>query len=135
MLVVFHYVVAGLSFLGFAFLFMHFLFMRFIFARPDIWKNAGHGPPPELFELLKWAYFFAGICLTIAIALNFLSATFLRQRRNRIFSIVVAAIDCIQIPFGTLLGIFTIMVLSRESVRAVYEAETPPAPPARPAGS
>ncbi len=30
------------------------------------------------------------------------------------FSIVVAGLDCFQIPFGTALGVFTIIVLSRK---------------------
>jgi hypothetical protein len=37
---------------------------------------------------------------------------------------VVAGINCLHIPLGTVLGIFTIVVLCRESVRELYEAET-----------
>src|SRR6266481_1319847 len=37
-----------------------------------------------------------------------------------IFSMVIGGLNCLQIPFGTALGIFTIMVLSRDSVRELY---------------
>lgn len=31
------------------------------------------------------------------------------------------SLNCLQIPFGTILGVFTILVMSRNSVRAAYE--------------
>ena len=78
------------------------------------------GPPPQMgylfigmgamLMLFLWGL---GICLI-------LSGRYLRQRRNYMFSFVVAAISCIQAPFGTLLGIFTIIVLSRPTVKAMY---------------
>lgn len=38
----------------------------------------------------------------------------------------MAAILCMFIPFGTILGVFTLIVLSRESVRQLYlRAEKP----------
>jgi hypothetical protein len=44
------------------------------------------------------------------------------------FSLVIAGLNCIQIPFGTALGVFTIIVLLRDSVREAYAAgATPPA--------
>jgi hypothetical protein len=52
----------------------------------------------------------------------FLSARFMARRQHLTFSIVVAAISCIQVPFGTILGVFTLIVLSRPSVKAIYSA-------------
>ena len=52
---------------------------------------------------------------------NLLSGLYLRARKYRMFSIIVAALNCLQIPFGTVLGVFTIVVLVRESVRELYE--------------
>jgi hypothetical protein len=45
----------------------------------------------------------------------------LRERKNRTFSFVVACVNCIHVPLGTVLGVFTIVVLSRESVKRLYE--------------
>jgi hypothetical protein len=33
---------------------------------------------------------------------------------------VVAGLNCAQMPLGTVLGVFTLMVLSRESVKSLY---------------
>jgi hypothetical protein len=40
--------------------------------------------------------------------------------------LVMACIECLFIPFGTILGVLTIVVLARESVRALFApAQTP----------
>lgn len=44
----------------------------------------------------------------------------LRQRRRRL-SLVVAALDCLSIPLGTVLGIFTMIVLARATVKTLYQ--------------
>jgi hypothetical protein len=60
-----------------------------------------------------------------------LSARFLQQRRRYLFSFVVAVLLCLAFPLGTVLGVFTIIVLSRESTKELYlrvEWGTRPAP-------
>jgi hypothetical protein len=52
--------------------------------------------------------------------LTILSGRRMNQRRSRIFSIVIAAVNCISFPFGTALGVFTIIILSKDSVKALY---------------
>jgi hypothetical protein len=118
----FHFVVAGLAFCGVAFLLMHYLVMSRVFANPDIWKSQTNAPPfpKDFFKMFVWFYIFMGAVFVSAGILNILSGLFLRQRRHRTFSMVVGGLNCLQIPFGTMLGIFTIIVLSRNSVRAVY---------------
>ena len=54
--------------------------------------------------------------------LTVMTARRLRQRRGFTLCIVVAAIACMQIPLGTLLGVFTLIVLNRPSVKAMFEA-------------
>jgi len=61
-----------------------------------------------------------GAIFLFGMLLNVLSAVFLWQRRRRVFSFVVGGLNCLQIPFGTALGVFTIIVLSRDSVRELY---------------
>jgi hypothetical protein len=43
---------------------------------------------------------------------------------------VIAGINCIFIPYGTLLGVATFMVLVRPSVQALFAAVPPPLPAA-----
>ncbi len=63
------------------------------------------------------------ICLLIAIALGIakiFSSKFLKQRKNRTFSIVISCIECFSFPYGTLLGVLSIIVLNRDNVKNVY---------------
>ena len=50
------------------------------------------------------------------------AASFLKRRKNYWFSIFVAVLNCFNTPFGTALGIYTIVVLSKKSVRKAYRS-------------
>lgn len=123
LLVIFHYIAAALAVLGIGFLCLHFFIMNTVFGHPELWKTANRPPslPPQVLTILKWAYAVFGTFLATGGLLNLLSASFLRRRCHRVFSLVVAGLNCVHIPFGTALGVFTIVVLSRESVRDAYE--------------
>ncbi len=45
----------------------------------------------------------------------------IRKRRHRMLSVVMACLACFNIPLGTALGVFTLVVLSRPSVKAMYD--------------
>ncbi len=66
-------------------------------------------------------FMIAGLCFAVTIAL---AGRSLAQHRRYTFCLVVAAILCLFVPFGTLLGVFTIIVLVRSSVRARFLART-----------
>jgi len=122
---IFHFVIAGLAVLGLGFLCLHYAFMQAILNNPEVWKNQKGGPPPEqLFSIFKWFYLVGGIFLVGGGLMNLLSGLFLRKRKCRTFSLIVAGINCIQIPLGTVLGVFTFLVLFRESVVEAYEVST-----------
>ncbi len=121
LLSIFHLMFAGLALLGIAFLSVHYLVMHTVFSNPEMWKSQNQPPPPKAFmDAFIWFYLFMGVLLLGALVLNLISGAFLWQRRNRIFSMVIAGLDCLQIPFGTALGVFTLLVLSRDSVRQLY---------------
>ena len=56
-------------------------------------------------------------------ALKLLAARALGKKRSRTLCYVAAAVACLSMPYGTLLGIFTFIVLSRPSVKALFERE------------
>jgi hypothetical protein len=70
---------------------------------------------------------FVGIGLSILAvglgiaALDWTVARRIKQRRSIGFCQVVAALTCLAIPFGTGLGVLTFIVLSRDSVRQLFE--------------
>lgn len=122
LLAIFHFVGAGLAVLGILFLLAHFAMMHAIFANPKLWENQKQGPPPaEFFAIFKWFYLVMGTWFVASGILSVLSGLFLRARKHRTFSLVVAGILCLHLPLGTVLGVFTIIVLMRDSVRELYE--------------
>lgn len=124
LLSIFHFVAAGLALLGILFLAGHYAFMRSIFLNPKMWENQKQGPPPaELFAIFKWFYLAGGVWFLGSGILNVISGLSIRARKYRTFSIVVAAINCLHVPLGTVLGVFTLIVLVRESVRELYETK------------
>lgn len=122
LLAIFHFIVGGLGCLGGGFVAVHYLIMRTFILNPGAWQHSTKPelPPENFFRIFIWFYICFGFFF-LAIALcNFLSGWFLARRKNRMFSLVIGCLDCLLIPFGTVLGVFTIVVLSRESVRFLY---------------
>ena len=73
-------------------------------------------------------WFFAGFGLMIfifamgvAIA-RYWAARCIKQRRRRTFCMVMAAIGCIEFPYGTAFGVLSFMVLGRDSVVKQFTA-------------
>jgi hypothetical protein len=81
----------------------------------------GAGPPPRfiglVFALFGAVFVAAGAIFAV---LQFLAAQGLGRRRSRTLCLVAAAITCIFIPYGTVLGVCTFVVLSRPGVRALF---------------
>lgn len=123
LLAIFHFVIAGLAILGLGFLGLHYVLMHAIMSNPETWKpQKGAGPPPEqFFAMFKWFYLFCGALMVAGGVGNLLSGLFIRRQINRLFSLIVAGINCLQFPFGTALGVFTFIVLLRDSVLERYE--------------
>lgn len=125
LLAIFHFVFGGLAFAGIGFLCVHYAIMHAVFSNPDVWKAQPQTMPPKAFlDAFIWFYLFMGVLLLTGLVLNVLSGFFLLQKRNRLFSLIVGGLNCLQIPFGTALGVFTILVLSRDSVRQLYAGGT-----------
>jgi hypothetical protein len=93
----------------------------FIFAARHGTAKPGEDLPPEflgwIFAVLGSLLFLIGIAMAICILI---AADLLRSRKPYSFAFVMACIECLFIPFGTILGAFTIVVLSRESVRELF---------------
>jgi len=122
LLSLFHFILASLGLFGIAFLALHLVLMSAFFTNPEMWKNTKSGPPPEIFlKLMLGGYAFGAVVILTGGVLNLLSGLFIRKRRHRMFSIIIGGLNCLHVPFGTLLGVFTILILSRDSVRKTYE--------------
>ena len=124
LLSIFHFVFGGLALFGMGFLCVHYAIMHTIFSNPEMWKSQTQALPPKAFlGAFIWFYLFMGVILLTGLVLNVLSGLFLWQKRHRVFSLVIGGLNCLHMPFGTALGVFTIIVLSHESVRELYNGQ------------
>lgn len=123
LLAIFHFVLAGLSLVGLLFLVAHYLMFQAFFATAGAWsKQSIPMPPKEVFTIFKWMYVVFGLWGVASAALNLLAGIFIRARTHRVFCLVVAGTNCLHIPLGAALGVFTILVLIRETVREQFLA-------------
>ena len=101
--------------------------MGAVFAFIPFSESAGE-PPPEFFAvfmgLIGLAFLVIG--MTIA-ALKWHVGRLLTERRGTTFIQVIAGLSCLEVPYGTALGVFTFIVLGRPSVRALFETRPTPA--------
>lgn len=70
-----------------------------------------------LFLLLGVTFVILGEALAVCLILT---GRKLKHRTNYTFCFVVACIACVNVPIGTILGIFTIIVLGRPTVKAAF---------------
>jgi hypothetical protein len=101
--------------------------MHAVFTNPKFFEGQKQAPPPaEIFAIMKWFYLAGAVWFVTSGVLNLISGLCLRARKARTFSLVVAGINCLHIPLGTVLGVFTLIVLLRDSVRETYAVGAPP---------
>jgi hypothetical protein len=122
LLAIFHYVVAGLAALFSLFPLLYTTIGTiFVFAARHGTPKPGEELPPEF---LGWIFVVVGallFLLGIAMATCILIAgRSLARCKRYTFALVMACIECLFIPFGTILGVFTIIALSRESVKQLF---------------
>ena len=123
LLSMFHYVVGGIVALFSCMPFLH-LFVGMAMISGKIFENSdGSSQPPDAFG---WIFVIMGsvfIILGWTIAMGILIAgKKLKRRKNRLFCMVVAGIECMFMPFGTVLGVFTLIMLNKESVQQAFVA-------------
>lgn len=126
---IFHYIWAGLIALASLFGLMFFVLGFVVGSEP---QQAGE-PSPEVVGAI-----FSGVGMVIALvalgiaAAVFMAGRFISRRRNHTYCLVIGALDCLSFPLGTALGVFTLIVLSRPSVKALFDASSGPPPPPPP---
>ncbi|MGA9779464.1 MAG: hypothetical protein ACLPRE_11955 [Limisphaerales bacterium] len=127
LLSIFHYVVAGLAALFALFPIFHLIFGIFMILAPQ--KFAGHGQEQPPLALMGWFFvIFASVFITLGwtiAALILTTGRFLARHRHYQFCLVMAGVECLFMPFGTVLGVFTILVLVRESVKPLFGVNPP----------
>jgi hypothetical protein len=122
------YIAGGLH-IAFASIFIfHFVFLVVFASHPGMMSPApqGRGGPPEaMFYVFAW-----GLGIVILLGWLFGGMTIyagrcIKARSRRAFSMVMAALNTLAMPVGTIVGVCGLMVLSRASVKQRYEDGLP----------
>ena len=127
LLAIFHYVLGGMMAL-FACFGLIYVIMGLVFSMmpASAWNQGQGGPPPALFGLIF--VFVGGGIFALGCTVGGLIAyagRCINRRRHHTFCLVMAAIACLWVPIGTVLGVLTIIVLSRPSVKPLFGARPP----------
>ena len=125
---IFYYVVGGLLALFACFPLIYLAIgIAFLVAPPP--PSGGPGPPAELgwlfivfssaATLIGWVW---AVCILFA-------GWFLSQHKHRMYCLIMGCTACLFNPFGTILGVFTIILLIRPSVQRLFETGAPTTDP------
>jgi hypothetical protein len=116
LLAIFHYVVAGMTALFACIPFIHF-FMGLALATGAL--DADPEAQPIGIGIMIFAGLFILAGWTLAALIAFAGRS-LQTRRRYTYCLVMGGVECIFMPFGTVLGVFTIIVLMRDTVKELF---------------
>jgi len=128
-LAVIHYIYGGLIALTSCFFLIHFFMGLYIASNPSAFASPGQTPPPAgfgaIFMVIGGAFVLGG--WTIG-GFTAYAGRCLARRRSYTLILVVSCLNCLAVPIGTALGVFTLVVLMRPSVKASFEGLAAPPP-------
>jgi len=88
------------------------------------WEESGAAGAEQFPQFIGWFMGGMGLAITLAFcasaALKIFAGFWMRARRRRTACLVAAGITCLLIPIGTIVGVFTFIVLLRPSVAALF---------------
>ncbi len=119
---IFHFVVGGITGLCACFPLVHFVIgVLMVTGAFNAGAQGGAGAPPEAFG---WFFIvFAALMIscgwTMAVMI-LIAGRCLIRRTHHMYCLVVAGIECCFMPLGTILGVFTLIVLLRPSVKTLF---------------
>jgi hypothetical protein len=121
LLSVFHFVFGGLLALFSCLPLIHVVIGILMVSGKFLEGAEGTNAPDAAFG---WIFVVMGsffiLCGWVISAFVIIAGVKLRKRRNRIFCMVIGAIECMFMPFGTVLGVFTLIALNKESIKQTY---------------
>jgi hypothetical protein len=126
LLSVFHYVCAGIVALFACMPLIHLFFGLMMLFHPQSFGGGKEQVP----EFVGWMFVTAGsaailIGWTMAAVLAW-AGRCLNRRVHYTFCCIAAGVACMFMPFGTVLGVFSLIVLMRPSVKALFDAPAKP---------
>jgi hypothetical protein len=87
--------------------------------------NSSADPAQANPQFIGWIFGAIGLvffaCALALAALKLRTGMCLKSHKSRTFCMVIAAISCLEVPYGTVLGVFTFLVLERPTVARLFE--------------
>lgn len=133
LLSIFYYIVAGLTALFSCIFLIHIAIGIAVLSGKMPMNNANNPPPPGFDKAFGSIFIVIGSLAilfgwTMAV-MNFIVARSLRARKRRLLILIIAGLNCASVPIGTILGVFTFVVMFRPSVESEFRAnQVLPAP-------
>ena len=125
LLAIFYYVMAGLQLLfGGGFGLLYLVIGLVMLSMPESMQGPND---PENIGLIAGGVMAAvgGFVFLLSLlvgTLQIMTGNRLRKARSRTFCMIVAGITCLSVPIGTILGVFTFVVLNRPDIQARFAA-------------
>lgn len=116
LLSIFYFVFGGLGVLGSLIMFLY----TFIFGVLRNKVGVHSYEADTVFTILTSVFGIIGVFVLAAGVLQIFCGLKLRKQTNRTFSVVIAALTLLSFPLGTALGVLTLIVLSKSSVKELY---------------
>lgn len=129
-LAIFHFVVAGISALFACFPILHFVIGLGMLGL-SFGLGASEGAFPAAVVPGFVGLFFTLIAGSMMLfgwvfaACEALAGWFLLRRKHHMFCVVMGGVACTFMPFGTVLGVFTIITLMKPAVKALFGITEP----------
>ena len=83
-------------------------------------ESSGDVPP----QIVGWVLVLVAGAIMVAgwlfAAAIILAGRFLAKQTRYTYCLVMGGIECLFMPFGTVLGVFTIIVITRDSVKGLF---------------
>jgi hypothetical protein len=131
LIAIFNYVMGGLTALTSCFAIIHIILGIGMIAGMSA-ADAGAG------ALVGYIFLAAGLAVLLLGwgmgGLMVYSGRMIQRRQKRTFSMVMAGLQCLSFPVGTALGVWSLIVLNRPSVKSIYNGQ-PDATVANPFGA
>jgi hypothetical protein len=132
LLSLFHYILAGLTAVMACFPVIHLIIGIAFLTNPDVFNNGPGNQPPPPKEMMTMIGLMFTIIPALLIILGwifsfclFLAGKNLKRRTRYSFCFAIAIVSCLCAPLGTVLGVFTLIVLSRPSVKTLFDRQPP----------
>jgi hypothetical protein len=121
LLSIFHYVKGGISAVFSCIPIIHVVLGLIMILAPHVFGHGKEQPP----AFIGWLFVILGTSIILLgwtfAAVTMIAGRCIARRRCWRFCFIWACVQCLSIPFGTALGVCTILVLNRASVKELFD--------------